>query len=66
MQYEYKSVYSGKQNFFTTAVDTKALDQKLNEHAAHGWELVGFASAGWCRRGVVAVMKRPADGPVRH
>lgn len=66
MQFEYKTVYFNRPNFFTSAVDVKLLDEKLNEYAGKGWELVSFNTVGLTGRSAFIVLKRPKDGAGPH
>jgi len=63
IQYEYKTLDFRKKSFFTSAIDPKALEEKLNEYAERGWEVVSLSLIGWYARGAIVVFKRPTNDP---
>lgn len=63
MKYEYKTLDFRKRAFITSTVDVKALDEKLNEYAEKGWELVSVNLVGLFAQAAIVVLKRPATSP---
>ncbi|MGH8369891.1 MAG: DUF4177 domain-containing protein [Gammaproteobacteria bacterium] len=59
MTWEYKTLYFNKKNFFTSGIDTKLLDSKINDYAEKGWELDQLNPVGWLSmQAVILVFRR--------
>ena len=63
---EYR-VLTQRDQIFSGAYDTDALERVLNDHAAQGWRLAGsfLANSLWKRAKseIVMIMERSVDGP---
>ncbi len=59
MKWEYKTIFFNKKNFFTSSIDTQLLDEKVNDYADKGWELVTMNNAGFLGwQGAIIIFRR--------